>query len=123
MKTLAPAACLLTLLATAPELASATNTCYAARLEVNLPSEAAGYNLHLSLFDLTGDGTKHHIVDVLTQGSLIVGYSLHWSAVWEVDLTLPDGEVVTNQIAIPNETQCWSATNAPIYTLDLSDAT
>jgi hypothetical protein len=115
-------ACLLTLFA-CPAFVSATNTCYAARLYVNLPAEAAGHNLHLSLYDFTGDGTKRHVVDVLTQGSLTVEYALHWSDVWEVGLTLADGEIVTGQLTVPAETQCWSATNAPVYVLDLSNAT
>jgi hypothetical protein len=112
--------CLLTLLS-CPMIADATNTCYAARLYVSLPEEAAGHNLFLNLYDFTGDGTKRHVVTVLTQGSVTVAYALRYSAIWEVDVTLPDGETVTNQIVIPAETQCWSATNAPIYTLTLSD--
>lgn len=121
MKVIIAFACSFLFLVTAH--AGTVQTCYAARLYVNLPAEAAGHNLYMNLYDFTGDGIKRHVVAVLTQGSLTVGYALHWSDVWEVDLTLPDGEVVTNQIAIPSETQCWSATNAPIYTLNLSDAT
>jgi hypothetical protein len=120
MKTLIAFACSFLFLATAR--AGTIQTCYAARLYVTLPAEAAGHDLFLNLYDFTGDGVKRHVVAVLTRGSLSVGYALHWPATWEVDLTLPDGEIVASQIAIPND-GCWSATQAPIYTLDLSDAT
>ena len=110
---------LISLLACSIVQAGTIPSCYTARLYVDLPAEAAGRDLFLNIYYFNGDGVKTHVVTVLTQGHLTAGYAPRWPGTWEVDLTLPDGEIVASQIAIPND-GCWSATQAPIYTLDLS---
>lgn len=100
--------------------AGVTQTCYAARVQVTFPAEAFGHNLFMNLYSLDGEGKWRHVVAYLTQGLSIGEYAVRWSGTWEVRLTLPDGEIVASEIAIPND-GCWSATQAPLYAQSLAD--
>lgn len=101
-------------------VAGTTLICYAARVSVTLPAEAAGYNLYMNLYSINAEGTRQHVVAILTQGHTTVQYAVRWPGTWEADLTMPDGEIVASQIAIPND-GCWSATSAPLYVQTLAD--
>jgi hypothetical protein len=70
---------LLALLVCAIVHAGTVQTCYAARLYVNLPAEAAGHDLYMNIYYYNGDGVKTHVGAVLTQGHLIAGYAPRWS--------------------------------------------
>lgn len=100
--------------------AGTINTCYAARVQVTFPPGAAGQNLFMNLYSINGYGQKVHVVAFLTEGLSIGEYAVRWPGTWEVDLTMPDGEIVASQIVIP-ATGCWSATNAPLYAQSLAD--
>lgn len=103
-----------------PVYAGTVQTCYAARVQVTYPAEAYGHNLFMNLYSLDGTGNWRHVVAYLTEGLTMGEYAVRWPGTWEVRLTMPDGEIVTSQIAIPND-GCWSATQAPLYAQSLAD--
>lgn len=108
------------LLACSMAHAGTVQTCYAARVQVTFPAEAAGHDLFMNLYSLDGTGNWRHVVAYLTQGLTMGEYAVRWPGTWEVRLTMPDGEIVASQIAIPND-GCWSATQAPLYAQSLVD--
>jgi hypothetical protein len=120
MKAIQLTIALLVLALSTTAYAGVTPICYAARVSVTLPAEAAGHNLYMNLYSINGEGTRTHVVAILTQGHTTVEYAVRWPGTWEVDLTMPDGEIVASQIAIPND-GCWSATQAPLYVQTLAD--
>ena len=46
--------------------AQAATTCYAARVNATLPPETVGQNLVLNLYSINGEGTKTHVVAILS---------------------------------------------------------